>query len=463
MLNVDSNPFKYLQRSSKELYERLFVKDSFIQHFSFTFSGNLLNLATQLAISPILARIYSPDAYGIFAIFNALLLNYSLVISGAYTQAILKPKKNEEILKVVRLAILMSLGLCVGTLIILPFFYEGLGHSLGLQSFEWLLFMLPPLALFHNINVSLSSLNVIFKKVLVDTKIVTSTNIFNRGFNLVFGWLSKGSTIGLVYGDTINKVFRLAMLAMVNKKVLPSIFKAPGLWETAVRYKSYPFYILPSSFVNLLSAQLPLYAFTFVFNPTLVGYMSFAITFLQLPVLLFGNASSTIFYRKASDAFHNGGRSGLLHITWKMFWRLFTLALLCYGVILPFAIPLFEWVFGERWATAGQYFSYLGLFYIPLLVSTPLNNVFSVVSKEKLLLVINVTGLVVRLGGLIPGLILGDPLIAIQIFSLASLLYYIVLCSTIIKLLNGAYLKLAFGSLAIICSVALYSYFVQNV
>lgn len=69
-----------------------------------SFNKNVLTLATgvsigqaiPLLISPILTRIYSPEDFGILALFLSIATLISVISSGRYEQAIMLPDTDEE-------------------------------------------------------------------------------------------------------------------------------------------------------------------------------------------------------------------------------------------------------------------------------------------------------------------------------------------------------------------------------
>ena len=59
-------------------------------------TGTAIAQAIPIAISPVLTRIYSPDDFGVFALYLSITSIIAIVATGRYELAITLPAKNEE-------------------------------------------------------------------------------------------------------------------------------------------------------------------------------------------------------------------------------------------------------------------------------------------------------------------------------------------------------------------------------
>ncbi len=64
------------------------------------FSGYFFSFAIQLVLTPVIARLYTPEAYGTFATLNALVMNLSLVLTLGYIDAFQLPKSEKDFFEV---------------------------------------------------------------------------------------------------------------------------------------------------------------------------------------------------------------------------------------------------------------------------------------------------------------------------------------------------------------------------
>ena len=71
--------------------------------------GTSLAQAIPIAISPILTRLYSPEEFGRFALYMAVAMIASVLVTGRYELAIMLPRHDKDALHITVLA--MGLGM----------------------------------------------------------------------------------------------------------------------------------------------------------------------------------------------------------------------------------------------------------------------------------------------------------------------------------------------------------------
>jgi len=67
-------------------------------------TGTGLAQAIPVAISPILTRLYSPEDFGTFAVYMAVVSIASVLVTGRYELAIMLPKNDRDALHIVVLS-----------------------------------------------------------------------------------------------------------------------------------------------------------------------------------------------------------------------------------------------------------------------------------------------------------------------------------------------------------------------
>ena len=81
-------------------------------------TGTGLAQAIPIAISPILTRIYTPEEFGVFALYMAIASILTVLVTGRYEMAILLPKKDRDAMSLVALSIALSFFISIILLII---------------------------------------------------------------------------------------------------------------------------------------------------------------------------------------------------------------------------------------------------------------------------------------------------------------------------------------------------------
>lgn len=75
------------------MFNRLKPKSEFNKNIFTLLSGTIIAQAIPIAISPILTRIYTPDDFGVFALFLAISSVFGSISTAKYELAIALPKK----------------------------------------------------------------------------------------------------------------------------------------------------------------------------------------------------------------------------------------------------------------------------------------------------------------------------------------------------------------------------------
>lgn len=93
-------------------------KSEFTKNIVTLMTGTAIAQAIPIAISPILTRIYSPEDFGVFALFVAIISILGNIANAKYELAIMLPKKDEDAINIFALGFLIT---CIISIIMLIF------------------------------------------------------------------------------------------------------------------------------------------------------------------------------------------------------------------------------------------------------------------------------------------------------------------------------------------------------
>lgn len=359
---------------------------SFSQNYALVLSGTGLTILVQIFVTPILTRIYGPEAYGTFSVFNAVSTNLALLAGLRLPQAMLLPKEEEEFYALARLCFL-SVGLF--SLLLFTWLFINPVPLLALFSAEKLAsyyFLIPISVFLIAANQILGQwqyrLNLFKKSVAIDTSILIGVRVFNLGY----GFLSKGMVLGLVLGDVAGKLIGLLVSwVFVIKSRIQKLFtpiSTTYLKETFVKYKQFPLYNLPGVWLLTFSEQLPIFFISSYFGLATVGFLSLATSMMDLPKRLFAYSVSSVFYKKANDLKQKGDEQ-LTPFVLKIVYLLAAVAILPYATVVVFGQELFSFAFGNQWLLSGKLAQYLALYYVFELLYISVDSIFYVLRQEK--------------------------------------------------------------------------------
>ena len=106
-------------------------------------TGTTIAQALPIAISPILTRIYSPEDFGLLAIFIAITAIFGSIATGRYELAIVLPEADGDSLNIAALGVAISLSLSLFLMIIAIIYAEEIALLLGNEKIKFWLYLAP--------------------------------------------------------------------------------------------------------------------------------------------------------------------------------------------------------------------------------------------------------------------------------------------------------------------------------
>jgi O-antigen/teichoic acid export membrane protein len=334
------------------LLNNLKSKNGFVKNVGTLFTGTSLAQILPLAISPFLTRVYSPEEFGLLAMFVAISSVIGVISTGRYELAIIQAETDRIAVYIFGLSvsIAMALGIICLCLILFvqAFFLKGLFiTTLGL----WVYFV--PLSVF---SVGLfQSLNYWFsrKKLYKDLafhKVIQS--LVNATFCVTLFAFKSVPALGLILGYVFAQV--LTAILLFKKSGLLTLLvnvNINQMLESAKRFKKFPTYSAPGALFNTAAIQAPVLYISNVFELLAVGYFNFVYKIIGGPLALLSTAISQVFLQRITS-----GSSVFLYR------NVATCALALSSISLPvvfiisfYGREIFSLVFGDNWSHAGEY------------------------------------------------------------------------------------------------------------
>jgi O-antigen/teichoic acid export membrane protein len=120
-----------------------------------------------------------------------------------------------------------------------------------------------------------------------------------------------------------------------------------------------------------------------------------------VPSAFIGNSVGKVFFKQVSDRYN--AEKLLRPFLLKTWGVLFLITIIPTTVLLIWSEPLFAFVFGEQWSTAGT----IAMILAPLLaidfISAPTGRTLIVLEKQKFMPLFSLINLIARAGGLFLG------------------------------------------------------------
>lgn len=389
-------------------------------------SGTVFAQVLIILVSPILTRLYSPEDFGVYAIYISVAGVFAAVPCLCYEFAIVLPEKDEDAANVLGLAILICLGMCCLIALCIYFFREQIADLFKSPELtEWLWFI--PLSflligLFQAFNYW-STRRKQFKRLAVRQVINSTLTAFTQ---MGLGKFLSPTPGGLIAGAIVGQFFATSKLAwQIAKdegKEIINTLDINKIKEVAVKYRNFPLFTSPSFLLSVVSNLIPTILLGYFFSMTVVGFFSLGYRVLSAPLTVIGSSLTQVFFPQATEA---NRENELARITLKSFEQLVNVGMTPFILITIVAPQLFVIVFGSEWLVAGEYVRWMSVWVFLHFVTTPLQPVYMIVEKQRGYLFITGGLLIVRILALVIGGLYNNAYLAIKIFSIAGAVIFL--------------------------------------
>ncbi|MBX2967383.1 MAG: oligosaccharide flippase family protein [Cyclobacteriaceae bacterium] len=382
------------------------AKGSFTQNLAITFSGTVAAQAIGFFFTPFIARIYGPQAYGLFALFISITGILSPMVTLQYPAAFVTARNERDFRNLVQLSLLTVFFFTIAVLIFLWLFRNRVLIFFNATELNNYIFLIPVYIFFMGIENILLGWSIKRKEFKLSAAGKILSVITSKALTVVWGLQIAATSLGMIVGNLLTyPVDSLLKLSKGIQKEFKQILRNNSVstrWSTFKNYKAYPLYVTAGLLFSNFSNQLPVYYFSVVFNQSLVGYYALASSLVTIPVSLIISSSTTVFLQKAAEVFQNDPGQ-LKHLVLRLYKRLFIMGFLPLLGIAVFGDYIFLFLFGNDWKEAGLFASVLAFGVIFSVPASPLTVVFRVTRKEQLNFIINLIFIAIRLTGLLWG------------------------------------------------------------
>jgi O-antigen/teichoic acid export membrane protein len=362
---------------------KLKPKSEFSRNVLTLMTGTSIAQAIPIAISPILTRIYTPEDFGLFALYGGILMILSVMATGKYELAITIPKNNIEAKNIVILSITISIVLSILTLLLLFIFSNNFTDLLKNEYLENLLFLLPVSILSVGFYQSMSyytNRESKFKRLAV-SKVVQSLSV--ASISLFFGYivyLDYGMILGSVFGQLVATIVLVKLVLDDNKNFLKNI-SLKRIFVVAKKNIKFPKILVASNFINTFSQQLPIFLFGIYYSSAVVGYYMLSQRIVKMPSSILANAVADVFRQKASYEFSHNGNCFLLYK--QTVKKLFFISAIPFSILFLISPDLFSFIFGEKWRITGEYVQIMIPMFFLQFISNPLSMLTVIANKQE--------------------------------------------------------------------------------
>jgi O-antigen/teichoic acid export membrane protein len=417
---------------------RYLANSKFIRNVAILATGTAGAQVITMAFSPIITRLYGPEAFGLLGTFVALVAVLSPISALSYPIAIVLPKEDGNAKGIARLSIYISLIVSAALMLGLLIGGDSLLKLVGAESISMFAVLIPLNVLFSSWLQIAGQWLIRKKQFQVTAKVAIAQALAVNSAKAGIGWFHPLAAV-LIVLTSIGSAFHAALLYLGTRKTSKEESNASQkqtrtpLLELARRHYDFPVYRTPQVFINAVSQSLPVLMLAAFFGPATAGFYTICRRVLGMPSQLIGQAVGNVFYPRITEAAHKG--ENLTRLLIKATLGLAAIGLFPFGIIVVFGPWLFGFVFGSEWVVAGEYARWLAIWLFCAFINRPSVASIPVMNLQGHFLVYEVVSVALRAITLFIGFyIFTNDILAILLFSLAGiLLNALLICLTLYR------------------------------
>jgi len=362
---------------------KLKPKSEFSRNVLTLMTGTTIAQAIPIAISPILTRIYTPEDFGVFALYMSVASILSVVATGRYELAIMLPKKDEDAINIVALSIAISFLVSFIAFLVVFFFNDSITKLLGNPEISSWLYFIPLSVLLTGIYQSFNYWGNRKKeyKILATSRVIRSGTMSASNLAFGFGGFGSGGLIGSsILGQGVASIVLGKIVYKKDKDYFCSINKLK-MFALIKKYKKFPLVNLFHAFVNILKENIVNIFIAIKYTQTLLGYYYFMLRLMKMPFSILGSSLSQVFYKEAVSEFNKC--KNIQSLVLKFIIKLFFIA--CFPIIFLYfySEELFVFIFGKEWLISGIFAKNISLYILLHFIASPLGMVPLIVGKQE--------------------------------------------------------------------------------
>ncbi|WP_368503158.1 lipopolysaccharide biosynthesis protein [Alkalihalophilus sp. As8PL] len=375
-------------------------KKPFVRNVFIMASGTAAAQVIAMVLSPIITRLYGPEAFGLLGVFTAVIAIITPIAALTYPIAIVLPKSDNDAKGIVRLSLYISTTISMVVAIILIFFNETIVDVFNIEAIAPFMLLIPLVILFSGFLQVTEQWLIRKNQFRITARVTVLQSLILNGSKVGIGFFHPVAAVLIVltvFGQLLKSFMMIIGVKRANaikEQGLVSEHASLSIKGLAKKYKDFPIYRAPEVFLNAISQGLPILMLTSFFGPASAGFYSIGKTVLGMPSQLIGKSVGDVFYPRISEAANNG--ENLTKLITKATLALGAVGIIPYGIVIIFGPSLFGFVFGSEWVTAGEYARWIALWSLFGFMNRPSVRALPVLSAQAFHLRFTILMLVVR-------------------------------------------------------------------
>lgn len=355
----------------------------FLRHVLTLLSGTVIAQVLVLLIELVLARLYTPEQSGRFALYVSVASLITVLAAGRFESTIMLPKSHVNARVLQKLATRLSLVTALMVSLLAVVFHQHIAAYYGGDDAFAYLFVGLGFTVFLTSDLTIVQywMNRHSDYVgIAQNRVIQSVG--SALGKVFFGLFGITTFAGLYLGQTLGQLLAWLRLRQKNPELrVPLPNDAPTQAEMAWRYRKMPLLNGPNALIDAIRLN----GINFLIATVAVGELGQfdkAWTLLQAPIALINGAIAQVFFHKLASV----EPGGMLPLVRFVLVRAAFAGLVAFFPLYFLAPWLFPFLLGEQWADSGLYAQAIVPWLFMTLLSSPVSQVFVVTETQQWLL-----------------------------------------------------------------------------
>lgn len=404
----------------KEIKESKFVRNVII-----VASGTAGAQLITMLFSPIITRMYGPEAFGVMGTFSAMINIVIPIAALTYPIAIVLPKTHNEAKKIMKLSMFVATILSIISLISIILFKDSMTSIFNIDEISSYLYFIPFVIIFAAFMQVMEQWLIRTKQFSINARATFYQSLIVNVSKVGIGYFHPIAQV-LMFFTAIANGLRGFLMFIFSKK--PKEFNDSDATEeiisvnqVAKKHKDFPIYRAPQDLLDSFQQSFPVVLLTMFFGPAATGFYTIGRTVLRLPSNLIGKAVGDVFYPRIAEAANKN--EDMVKLIKKGTIALAAVGIVPYGLVVLFGPFLFSFVFGEEWEMAGEYARWIALWSYFALMNRPSVRTLPVLNAQRFHLFFTLISTILKLALIVLAYYLfKSDIVAIALFCLAGVL-----------------------------------------
>lgn len=416
----------------KQKVKTLF-QGSFVKNVSMLVGGTAFAQLITIILLPVLTRLYSPEDFGVLAVYLSFVALISVVSCLRLEIAIPIPKEDKDAVALFVLSlgsvVMITLLTAVGTILFSKLIDQATQGKL--EGYVWLI---PLSVFFSGIYAALQYWATRKKAFSLVAKTRLSQAVGGSSTQIGLGYAGLGP-LGLLVGQLVSMgagILGLSRYFIKNSSSLLRDINVNELKSVFKRYDRFPKYSTWEAFANSGAIQIPVILIAYYAVSAEAGFLMLAMRLLSAPMSLIGGAVAQVYLAEASEKNYEGQLRQFTHNTVKALAKIGTPPILFAGVTAPFLIPI---IFGEEWQRAGVLIAWMSPWFLMQFITSPVSMSLHITNNQKIAMLLQFFGLLVRVGGVVmAGLYYKEYIV--EVYAVTGFVFYSIYLYVVLHMLR---------------------------